>query len=102
MDQVDHQKIEQERFDFLKLIYDLSDGNSSRVVSWRDRGENLRFSGEKITELIKYLYQEGLVKIESENNVSITDSGANEIGRKLTNPENPTEHFGEGVITNIK
>jgi len=98
MSQEDIQARQQERFNVIKKIYDLSDGNPSRSVTWRGRGNIFNLDDQKTLAIIRYLSQEELVDAITSNSVQITNLGVNEVEDKITNPQNSTEHFSQNVI----
>ncbi len=94
------EKREAERWKMLKEFYDLSKGNTYRVINMWKVGEALGFDKE-ITEItFQYLLHEGLLKAVAIGGIaSIAHYGLKEVERKLKCSSEPTDHFSINVLS---
>lgn len=82
------------RLEYLKMLYDLTDGDRFKYVSGFRLGENLGFNKQEANQIVDYLVGEGLVQyVALGGTIAITHEGIKEVESGLENPKNPTEHF---------
>jgi len=101
-----------QRFEFLKLVYDTTQGIQNKLVNMWDIGEELGLDKQTIEAVAQYLVGEGLIKVWTfGGSLSITQLGIKEIERATTDLPEPTEHFPDvfnmsgdfrGAVINIK
>jgi hypothetical protein len=83
-----------ERFLFLQKLYDITDGNSSYIVSMWELGEELGFDNNKTQNIVDYLTDEGLLEPKAlGGGIAINHDGIIEIEDSQANPDSPTQHF---------
>jgi hypothetical protein len=88
-----HEKKKQ-RFEFLKSIYEATNGNESIPVDGKLIGNELGIDHENSSNIIQYLIGEGLLKPSGAGlRMVITHSGIMEVEEALESPEKPTQHF---------
>lgn len=86
------------RLQYLRAVYDASDGVAGQFVKFIDVGENLGFDAKHSEELAGYLVAEGLLEWTAMGVVELTHWGLKEIEQSLSAPNEPTEHFPPFVI----
>lgn len=83
-----------QRFQFLHLVYEKTDGNRLHSVNMYELGKELGWADEITRLVVQYLVGEGLVEhFTMGGNIVIKHSGVVEIERALTRPEEPTTYF---------
>jgi len=82
------------RFLFLQLLYNASNGDSGSMFDMWEVGGELRFDEEEIRKIVDYLIDEGLLEARALGGViGLTHWGIKEVEQALENPDKPTEHF---------
>ncbi len=103
-------KKQKQRVDFLKKLYELSEGSVSNqvngaLVGWQI---GLRNGDEaSLSDTVRYLESEGLTKVivwtsEMPASVQLTHNGLKEIEDAVSSPDKATEHFPPINILNVK
>jgi hypothetical protein len=88
------EEIRKKRFQFLKRVYELTNGHKFGRVNMFDIGNELGFDNQLTENISFYLNDEGLIKfIAFGGLISITHLGVREIEDALSNPDSPTTHF---------
>ncbi len=87
----------QQRYDFLKKLYDKTDGKDLVPVNFDGFAEELGLNKEATRDVIQYLKGEGLVRQHTQELVSITHAGVLEVEETMEHPDRPTSHFPPGV-----
>lgn len=88
------EKKKRQRFELLKRLYDITDGDTFQIVDMRTIGKELGLDDDATGSLVQYLIDEGLVKWAASGGlIEITHDGVLEIEEALDNPEKATEHF---------
>ena len=99
---MDHiEELKAKRFQFLKKLYDKSDGDTLKICDIYSLGETLGFDKKTNDKITQYLIHEGLIKWELKGAVSITHAGLCEVEEALSNPDKSTEHFPPVNIISI-
>lgn len=91
METIDEKK--KMRFEFLRKLYERTNGNKFEFIEVTSIGEELKLDRDSAWRIVYYLNDEGLLEIRTNAHVSIAHLGIIEIEEALTNPEEPTEHF---------
>lgn len=88
------QNKKQDRFKFLKAIYDAVDGEQNSIIDGALIGQNLGFDRSYTKNVFYYLQEEALIEgMGAGLHLSITHYGIKEVEQALSEPEKPTEHF---------
>ncbi len=97
------EEIKQKRFQFLLKVYNLSDADENKDIQSYKLGKSLGFSNNFTSNVIRYLYKEGLIKFKEDSGVviGISHYGIIEVENALSKPDKPTEHFPPINIINI-
>ncbi len=83
-----------QRFQFLRRLYERTDGNQHNSVIMWDLGKDLGFDKNETNLIVQYLEGEGLLEYDAMGgSIVITHYGVLETEQALSNPEQPTEHF---------
>jgi len=91
---VDIKQKQQQRFLFLKKLYELAEDNRSMLYTYREVGELIGIDPSTAEKAARFLQDQGLVKILSrDGSVAITHEGDLEVEAALAEPEKPTEYF---------
>lgn len=89
------------RYRFLRSVFDSTGGNTRSWVNMWDVGEELGLSREETSEAEEYLQGEGLIdSLTLGGGIVITHAGVVEVEASIENPDEPTDHFTVQVITN--
>lgn len=86
------------RFQYLRAVYDASDGVAGKFLRYTDVGEELGFDEKHAEELADYLAEEQLIKWAAMGVIELTHYGLKEVEQALSAPDQPTEHFPSLVI----
>src|SRR5436309_709335 len=86
------------RLQYLRAVYDESEGVAGRFLRFTDIGENLGFDEKHAEELADYLVEEGLLEWAAMGVISLTHRGLKEVEEALSAPDEPTEHFPALVV----
>ncbi len=81
------------RSQFLKMLYEATDGKIEKEVNKYDIAAALYLGRQSLNNTIDYLAYEGLLKKDTTISVSITLRGIMEIEKATTDPEKSTEGF---------
>lgn len=92
----------QQRFEFLKCVYDVTGGSRLKHVSMWKIGKEVALSRDETHRVCEFLTGEGLLKhVTLGGGIAITHEGVVEIEDALTNPEQATHYFPAVNIINI-
>jgi hypothetical protein len=87
------------RYRFLRGMYDATGGSSAAFVNMWELGGELGLSREDTNDAESYLQDEGLVKAMTlGGGISITHRGIQEVESSIQRPNRPTAHFSTEVI----
>lgn len=86
------------RLQYLRAVYDASDGVAGRFLRFNDIGEELGFDEKHAEDVADYLAAEGLIKWTAMGIIELTHWGLKEVEQSLSDPEKPTEHFPAFVV----
>lgn len=82
------------RFQFMKALYDATDGSRTVIVNMFELGAALGWDRDRVSNVVEYLEGEGLLEHRTlGGGISIAHSGVLEVERAVTEPTLPTEHF---------
>src|SRR3989344_5165042 len=96
------EKLKAKRFQFLKKLWELSEGDEYKSFNMFEIGNELGFDHELTSSIYQYLRGEGLLKAFTlGGNIVITHAGIVEMEESLSKPDQPTEHFPAVNIINI-
>lgn len=91
---MDINKKKQDRFHFLKAVYDAVDGGQNSIIDGAIIGQNLKFDRSYTKNIFDYLQEERLIEgMGAGFHLSITHYGIIEVEQALSEPERPTNHF---------
>lgn len=80
------------RYQFLKKLYDVTEGNESSCVSMLELGNKLGFSQNETDIIVQYLVEEDLVKyFVMTGGIVITHWGVMQVEEALSNPDKSTQ-----------
>jgi len=83
-----------QRFQFLKALYDTTDGDSTQMLDMWQLGEDLTFDSDDTQKVAEYLSGEGLIEFRAIGGViGITHYGVVQVEKALSKPEEPTQYF---------
>ena len=96
------QLLRQQRFAFLKRVYEVTGGSRTKHVSMWDVGKAVGLSTEEIRGAWEFLSGEGLVATTTYGGgIRITHQGVVEIENALANPDQDTHYFPAVNIINV-
>jgi uncharacterized protein YegP (UPF0339 family) len=82
------------RLQFLKALYDATDGNEFKVVNIWDIGKKLKWDDETVNVTAQYLVGEGLLQyLTLGGGLVITHFGVEQVENAIANPEQETKYF---------
>jgi ElaB/YqjD/DUF883 family membrane-anchored ribosome-binding protein len=88
------EKKRRQRFQFLKLVYEKTEGNKYQSVNMWNLGEELGWDKQTAKLTVQYLVGESLIEYSAMGgSIAITHFGVVEIERALTHPEEDTTYF---------
>ncbi|MDD5131282.1 MAG: hypothetical protein PHH44_01320 [bacterium] len=88
------EEIARKRFNFMRRLYELTEGEEGQPVHFNKVQEQLGFSSTLMQDIIFYLENEKLVAYQSSGNlINITPAGAEEVEAALMEPDKATTHF---------
>lgn len=88
------QDIKMKRYQFLHILYNLSNVDIFKTFNVYEIGKELGFDRNLIQNIVSYLKNEGLIEIRAIGGIiSITHLGIQEIEKAFSNPEKPTDYF---------
>lgn len=94
-------KRNENRYRFLRGLYDATGGHELRTVNMWELGKSLGLSREETNEAMYYLRGECLLAPKTlGGGIAITHAGVREVEASIENPNVPTEHFSVHVINN--
>jgi len=83
-----------QRFEYLKALYDATDGDSSAFVDMDAVADGIGFDRLTAVAVMQYLDQEGLAEFRyMGGGIGITHRGVVEVERALSKPEQATQYF---------
>lgn len=91
MNNIDEKR--KKRFQFLKALYDQTDGDQLESINYLTLGEGIGFTSDDANKVSDYLDAEGLIKYVAGGFVSITHKGVIEIENAIAQPESQTKYF---------
>lgn len=95
-------EMKKNRFQFLKRLWEITEGDTGRVVFGIELGKELGFDQGLTSRICHYLHEEGLIDFMGARlSIVITHDGVCEVEDALSNPDKPTEHFLPVNIINI-
>lgn len=90
------------RSQFIKKLYEMTEGSTSRIIHMESVGKELGFDREYSFQLGSYLNGENLLEnVTVGGGVQLTHYGVQEVEEAIANPNEPTEHFAPFNIINI-
>ncbi len=88
------QETQLKRFQFLKKLYEVTDGSELVSVNLWELGEELSFSHPETDRIDEYLSGEGLIThIALDRSIGITHRGVMEVEAALSKPDEETRYF---------
>jgi hypothetical protein len=88
------QKVREQRFLFVKTVYEISNGDSHAMLDMWEVGTKLGFDEDLTDRIVEYLRGEHLIKAAGlGGGISITHAGIVEVEAALSHPDRPTQHF---------
>ncbi len=99
---VDIQQLRKDRFKFLHLLYEKTEGSATKFLREREIGEELGFDKDLTYRIAEYLKGEMLLDYPEFGSVNITHEGVIEVETALQNPEESTNYFPAVNIINIQ
>ncbi|UII26600.1 hypothetical protein LVD15_25440 [Fulvivirga maritima] len=101
--QINMREKKNQRFQFLKHLYDTVEGSSFKDVDMWCIGRELKFDMGRTQDTVDYLIKESLIESRGVGGtIGISHEGISEIEKALSEPDEPTEHFKSYNIINIK
>ena len=97
------EELKAKRFEYLKKVWEESEGDEYKFVNMDEIGDKLGFDRELTGKIYQYLSGEGLIKARAlGGSIGITHAGIVEMEAALSDPSIPTEHFPPvNIINNI-
>ena len=87
-------EVKRKRFDFLRLMYESTQGDQHEIVSLSNIAQELNLEEREAYRIAQYLDGEHLIGfITMGGGLGITHYGVVEMERALSEPDKPTEHF---------
>ena len=88
------EELKKKRLQYLKKLYDVTEGDRYSHVSMYDLGKDLGFERKETEGIVDYLFGEHLLTYAGLGGIiSMTHEGVKEVESALDNPKKPTEHF---------
>jgi hypothetical protein len=88
------QDIQRKRFDYLKRLYDITEGSEHADVMYLELGAELGLTRPEIDKIYEYLIGEGLiVLVLLAGSIGITHKGIVEVETALSKPDEPTKYL---------
>ncbi len=93
------EELRRKRFQFLRHLYDVSNGNTNTAFSEVDLGAYLGLTGQEARGIAGYLHDEELTRAMYKGGptkgamIAITHKGIKEVDAALGSPEKPTHYF---------
>jgi hypothetical protein len=95
--------IKRNRFQFLKKLYEITEGNALCSVNMWELGNELKFTMQTTEPIIQFLVGENLVKYFTlGGNIVITHQGIVQVEKALSDPYKPTIYFPPVNISNVQ
>lgn len=95
-------ELQNHRSQFIKKLYEMAEGNTSRIIHMENVGNELGFDREYSFQIGGYLEGENLLEyVTVGGGVQLTHYGVQEVEEAIANPNEPTEHFTPFNIINI-
>jgi hypothetical protein len=90
----DIQELKHKRFQYLKKLYDTTEGSELAGVNFQQLGDELGFSHSETDRIEEYLVGEGLIEhVSLGGEIGITHRGVVEVESALSKPDEPTTYF---------
>jgi len=97
------QDIQRRRFDYLKRLYDKTEGSERADVMYLELGAELGLTRPEIDKIYEFLIGEGLiVLVLLAGSIGITHKGIVEVETALSKPDEPTTYFPPVNIIHIE
>jgi hypothetical protein len=97
------QDIQRKRFDYLKRLYDKTEGNERADVMYLELGAELGLTRPEIDKIFEYLMGEGLIVVVLlAGSIGITHKGIVEVETALSKPNEPTTYYPPVNIIHIE
>jgi hypothetical protein len=91
-------KRQEDRFRFLKRLYDFSGGDKFKWGAYQQIGEDIGVSNDEALTIAEYLADKNLIRFTNRGGgVGITEYGVDEVEAALRHPKQPTAHFPPAV-----
>ena len=92
-------EIKEKRLLFLHSVYNLSNADENTDIQSYQLGQNLGFSDDFTSKVIRYLDKEGLIGFKEDSGcvIGISHKGIIEVERALSKPEESTEYFPPAI-----
>lgn len=88
------EEIARKRLNFMRRLYELTEGDEGQAVHFNKLHERLGFSSTLLQDIIFYLENENLITFQPTGNlINITPAGAEEVETALMDPDKATAHF---------
>lgn len=99
----DVKKIKRDRYLFLHLLYEQSNGSEQIWFDMWEVGNELELDQTETQDIVQYLQGEYLIEARGMGgSIGLTHAGIKEVEQALENPDQPTEHFLPINIINIQ
>lgn len=88
------EETKKKRFQFLRRLYELTEGDTYKLFNYSQIGKELGFDEDLTLNIARYLMDEGLIEFRViGGGVAITHQGICEVEDALSHPDTPTSHF---------
>lgn len=95
--------LKRNRFQFLKKLYEITEGNALCSVNMWEFGNELEFTRQTTEQIVQFLVGENLVKYFTlGGNIVITHQGIVQVENALSEPDKPTLYFPPINIINVQ
>lgn len=95
--------VKRNRYQFLKKLYEITEGDTLCSVNMWELGEKLQFTRRMTEQVVQYLVDENLVKYFTlGGGIVITHQGTVHIEKTLSEPDKPTHEFPPVNIINVQ
>ena len=95
--------LKRNRFQFLKKLYEITEGNALCSVNMWELGNELEFIRQTTEQIVQFLVGENLVKYFTlGGNIAITHQGIVQVEKALSEPDKPTLYFPPINIINVQ
>jgi hypothetical protein len=88
------EEMARKRFNFMRRLYELTEGDEGQAVHFNKMQEQLGFSSPLLQDIVFYLENEKLITFQDPGKlINITVAGAEEVEVALMEPDKATTHF---------